>query len=40
MPNPSPTLDTKVINSTEEIAHLINVSVARKYGSDMEIATD
>jgi hypothetical protein len=34
-PNPPPTVKTKVINSNEEIAHLVDVSVASKYGSDM-----
>ena len=35
---PSPS-DAQVKNSTEEIAHLIDVSVASKYGSDMENTT-
>ena len=35
---PSPS-NAQVKNSTEEIAHLIDVSVASKYGSDMENTT-
>jgi hypothetical protein len=34
-----PVHGTKVINSDEELAHLIDVSVASKYGSDMVDAT-
>jgi hypothetical protein len=37
-PNPPPATDTKVRN-TEEIAHLIDVSIASKYGDDMAKAT-
>ena len=39
VPSPSDAFNTQVKNSTEEIAHLIDVSIASKYGSDMENTT-
>ena len=38
-PSPSSAANTKVSNATEEIAHLIDASVASKYGSDMANTT-